>query len=278
MVRVWLEHNFLSVNDIEAFALHAADATTIQRIDLAVALVAVDVSDGIGNRRMGTVAETHGMVLILLDVENGALHDFFPYAVLVVELGCRFRGGGQRVVPSTGVEVGADSASPVVSVFRVPVFLVVIIVGMEQRHTLMGIAVAEYESHLLGFCFGDDGIGNIVHPHCLVIVNVRNHESVGRVVAVPSRPLAVLDEIVLVGVGVVIDDIGIAMLAHGQQRVDGDISIAELDGRNPATYHLLVGGIAHRTEAAAPIVAARHEVKVIHAKFPGVCKITDKDL
>ena len=82
----------------------------------------------------------HRISAVLLDMGDGAPHLLDTLSIPVEQRGRRLRRGGQRVVLTVGVEVGADGTLGVIAAVFVPVFRVVVVVSMEQRHTLVVVA------------------------------------------------------------------------------------------------------------------------------------------
>ena len=213
--------------------------------------------DGVGDGG-GAVAEADGAVAVLTDVDEGARHRLGVLGVSVEERGGGHRGGRQRVVVEVGVELRAEVA----------------VVGMEEGHALVVVAVS-VAVLFLGFLVGDDGVGDVPLPQVLVVVDMQDEQSAGGVALVPACGLAVLYHVVLVGPGVVVDDVGLSALVDGLQAVDGDVLVGQHDGHLPSAHHLLVGGIARRTEAAAVVAALVHEVEGAHAVFLAIDRVVE---
>ena len=102
-----------------------------------------------------------------------------------------------------------------------------------------------------------------------------NHHSGGGVGFVPTRLLAVLYHIEFVGVGVVVYDVGAAMLADGLDAVDVGVLVGQHYRLLPSAHHLLVGRVAYRSETVAGMAASAHQVEVVHAEGSSVDDVVE---
>ena len=104
---------------------------------------------------------------------------------------------------------------------------------------------------------------------------MRNHQTCSRIRFIPPCLLTVFYHIVLVRGSIIIYNIGVPVLTHRAQTVNGNIFIGQHDRRQPSAHHFLVSSIAHRTEAIAAVGATRHEVEVAHTKKSVVVDVVE---
>ena len=210
--------------------------------------------------------EAHGAVGVLGDVGHLLVHQLLAVGILVVERSLGLRRVGQAVVASVGVGVAWQAGVVYLVVHLAVVFNLVhgqAVVGRYDGQSLVVVLRAEVGSSAQVV----DGVHHVPCPHFLVVVNVQDEHSLAILPGIPARQLAVLQQIVFVGVGIVVDDVGFAAFAqrlHGRHlRV-----FLQLNGLQPSGAPLLVAAVAGRHESAlvAVVGAVVHEVPRAHAE------------
>ena len=102
-----------------------------------------------------------------------------------------------------------------------------------------------------------------------------DQQSLGRITGIEASLLAVLYHEVLVGMVVVVDDIGVAMFTHGLQVGHRQAGVTEHDGFLPSAHHLLVGCITSGKEGRTIVAARAHQVEIAHAEPAAVVGVVE---
>ena len=188
--------------------------------------------------------------------------DFLVEQLGAVEVFVVERGGGsavvaEAVVGAIGIGIGAHAFEGVSLVAARAVALVGS-VGRNPCHALV-----------LGRV-----VGVVLRPRRGLVVDVQDEQSVAGHAAIPAHVLAVLEQEVLVGVGVVVHDVGIAAFLQRLHALDAD-GVGELDGLEPSHHPALVGGVAGGQVAVAVVGTGIHQVPVGHALAAGVVGVVE---
>ena len=225
---------------------------------------AVHVDDALAE---GSVAEGDRTVGLHGDVVDATVHEAMAIDVAVVEHGGRGGVVGEAVVLEIGIGIGRFGLTGVVAARHAPVALVVVVVGMDDGEALVVVedAVGARDVAVI-----DDGVDVVPLPDGLVVIDVEHEQAAAGHGGIPTRALAVLEQVIFVGFGLVVDDVGIAALAERTEAIDLCIFVAELDGREPAADHLLIAGVACGREAAIVPAAVREEVPMSDAVVAGI--------
>ena len=225
---------------------------------------AVHVDDALAE---GSVTEGDRTVGLYGDVVDAAVHEAMAIDVAVVEHGGRGGVVGEAVVLEIGIGVGRFGLTGVVAACHAPVALVVVVVGMDDGEALV---VVEDAVGARDVAVVDDGVDVVPLPDGLVVIDVEHEQATAGHGGIPTRALTILEQVVLVGFGLVVDDVGIAALAERTEAIDLCIFVAEFDGCEPAADHLLVAGVACRREAAIVPATVREEVPMSDAVVAGI--------
>ena len=94
-----------------------------------------------------------------------------------------------------------------------------------------------------------------------VIVDVEDHESAARQVSVPSLLLTILQDIILIGIGIIAYHVGHRLIAEGWHIGDG-CRLCQFFHVEPSQYHAFVGRIVGRAIAVIVVIAMIHNVPV----------------
>ena len=149
---------------------------------------------------------------------------------------------------------------------------VVVLIGIGPSFAHIGAVSAVGGKY--GVALGVVGVHKVgdAAPQRGVVVDMKHHHAAPGQVAVPPLLLAVLHDVVFVGITVVAYQVGLALVAQGEQPADAG-GVGQLGGHEPAHQHALVGGVTGRTEAALVVVAVVHQVPVAHNTVTAVVEI-----
>ena len=148
-------------------------------------------------------------------------------------------------------------------------------VGFVGQRVFLSIGIGPSASHsgIVHAVGGKDAvavvcirIGIFVFPYMFVIVDVENHESAARQVSVPSLLLTILQNIILVGIGIVAYHVGHGFVAEGRHIGDGR-RFRQFLYVEPSQYHAFVGRIVGRTIAVIVIVSIIHDVPAANDRY-----------
>ena len=129
---------------------------------------------------------------------------------------------------------------------------------MEDGHSL--VVVLESTVSL-------DDIHAIGLPDVLVEVDMDNEQPTSGKRLVPPHLLAVLQQIVLIGVGIVVDDIGITAFRERHHAVYLHLVVTQFDRVEPSQHHAFMTRITGGYETIAIVIAHAHHIPCIHAKL-----------
>ena len=166
------------------------------------------------------------------DVIDGDIHQLAAVGIGVIELCGRLADIVQTVVLAVGIWVAGH------------VVIVDIVGTFVEKHLQLSVGRNN------GAALTRIVVHSVIIPYFLVIVDMKDEESVAHQFGVPSCELTVLEHVEFVGMGFVADDICLATLTEGCHTTDVH-GAGEFDRGEPSGHHLLVAGIASRTEPAA---------------------------
>ena len=112
----------------------------------------------------------------------------------------------------------------------------------------------------------------VVVPYILVVVNISDEQSSAWQFSIPVCPVSVFEQVILVGISLVVYDITLATIVYSLHVAYYSV-VNELYRLFPSAHHSLVGSIASRAIAVAVVASRTHQVPAAHANMALICDI-----